>query len=344
MSAQGGKPTIKEVARRAGVALSSVSRVLNEHPDVSDSMRARVHEAIAALGYEPNLLAAGLRRGASRTVGFIVADLRNPLYASIVTAAQQALSRNGYAVVITSSESEAERDEEMARVLRLRQVDALIVSLADETHPGVIEELGRFGGPVVLLDRHVPGLANASTVETDHGTGMKEATRHLMELGHERIALLTGPMQARPSAQRVEAFRDVHRDRGLEFPEDLVRTGSFEPDFGEASTSDLLRQSNPPTALIAGGNQLLTGVLRSLRRLDVKAGKDLALVSCDDVPLSELNTPPVTVIDRDIAELGRASARLALERLSNPEAPPRKVVLPTSLVLRESTVGVPVNR
>lgn len=320
------------------MALSSVSRVLNNHPDVSDSMRARVHESITALGYEPNLLAAGLRRGSSRTVGFIVADLRNPLYSSIVTAAQRELGREGYAVVITSSDSEAERDEEMARVLRLRQVDAMIVSLADETHPGVIEELGRFEGPVVLLDRHVPSLQSASTVETDHVTGMKRATRHLMQLGHERIALITGPLQARPSAQRVKAFREVHRENGVEYPEDLVRTGSFEPGFGEASTSDLLQAPRPPTALIAGGNQLLTGVLRSLRRLGIEPGRDLALISCDDVPLSELQTPPITVIDRDIEELGRAGARLALERLANPDAPPRKMVLPTSLVLRESTI------
>ena len=338
MSAPGGRPTIKEVARRAGVALSSVSRVLNNHPDVSDRMRARVHESIAALGYEPNLLAAGLRRGRSRTVGFIVADLQNPLYASIVTAAQQELGREGYAVVITSSGSKAERDEEMARVLRLRQVDALIVSVADETHSGVIEELGRFDGPVVLLDRHVPGLRNASTVETDHGAGMKRATRHLMQLGHERIALITGPLQARPSAQRVRAFRDVHRENGVEYPEDLVRTGSFEPGFGEASTSDLLQAPRPPTALVAGGNQLLTGVLRSLRRLAIEPGRDMALISCDDVPLSELHTPPITVIDRDIDELGRTGAWLALERLSDPDAAPRKVVLPTSLLLRESTI------
>ena len=337
------RPTIKEVARRAGVALSSVSRVLNDHPDVSDSMRARVLDSIMALGYEPNLLAAGLRRGSSHTVGFIVSDLRNPLYASIVTAAQRELGREGYAVVITTSDSKAGRDEEMARVLRLRQVDALIVSLADETHPGVIKELGRFNGPTVLLDRDVPDLGNASTVETDHGTGMKKAAYHLMELGHERIALITGPLQVRPSAQRVDALREVYREYDLEYPEDLVKTGSFEPGFGGASTFDLLQMPCPPTALIAGGNQLLTGVLRSLRSLDLEAGRDLALVSCDDVPLSELHTPPITVIDRDIEELGRAGARLALERLAQPDAPPRKVVLPTSLLLRESTVRVPSN-
>ena len=314
-----------------------MSRVLNDHPDVSENMRIRVLEAIEELGYEPNLLAAGLRTGSTRTVGFIVADLRNPLYASIVTAAQRELARKGYAVVITTSDSEADRDKEMARVLRLRQVDALIVSLADETHRGVIEELNRFDGPVVLLDRHVPDLGAASSVETDHGDGMRQATEHLVEHGHERIALVTGPPQVRPTAQRVEAFRAVHRTYGLTSPQRFIRSGSFQPNFGEVATRDLLSMPCPPTALIAGGNLLLTGVLRAFRRLGLQPGQDLSLISCDDVPLSELHTPSITVINRDISELGRSGARLALEHLSDPDTPPRKIVLPTSLVLREST-------
>ena len=199
MTPPGGRPTIKEVARRAGVALSSVSRVLNDHPDVSESMRARVLKAISELGYEPNLLAASLRRGSSRTIGFIVPDLRNPLFGSIVTAAQDELSRRDYAAVITTSSSDPDRDAEMARLLRRRQVDALIVSLADQTRQDLIEELRRFRGPIVLLDREVDGLDGASIVETEHGSGMGQATRHLLSLGHERMALLTGPLQVRPS-------------------------------------------------------------------------------------------------------------------------------------------------
>ena len=316
MTPAGARPTIREVARRAGVALSSVSRVLNDHPEVSDSMRGRVLEAIAELGYEPNLVASGLRRGSSRTVGFIVSDLRNPLFASIFTAAQGELSRRGYAAVITTSNSDADRDAEMARVLR------------------------RFEGPIVLLDREVKGLRNASIVATDHGSGMKQATRHLLSLGHQRIALLTGPMQVRPSIQRVVAFREVYEEHDLAYPEDLVLPLGFAPRFGELLTVELLRSPSPPTALIAGGNQILTGVLRTFQRRGIKPGQDIALVSCDDVPLTELHTPPITVIDRNVTDIGKAAARLALERLAKPDTSPRRVVLPTSLVLRDSTFRV----
>ena len=336
MTAPTGRPTIKEVARHAGVALSSVSRVLNDHPDVSDGMRARVLEAITELGYEPNLLAASLRRGSSRTVGFIVPDLRNQLFGSIVTSAQSELSRRGYAAVITTSISEAGRDAEMARLLRHRQVDALIVSLADETQEDVIDELSSFRGPIVLVDREVDGLEDASIVETDHGSGMEQATRHLLSLGHERVALLTGPLEIRPSVQRVKAFRQAYETCDLPYPDDLVLPIGFEPELGESSTARLMALPSPPTALIVGGNQLLTGVLRSLRHLGLSPGHDIALVSCDDVPLSELHNPPITVIDRDVEEIGRSAAHLALERLKD-QAPPRRVVLPTTLLLREST-------
>lgn len=323
------------------MALSSVSRVLNEHPDVSVSMRARVHQAIAELGYEPNLLAAGLRRGSSRTIGFIVPDLRNPLFGAIVTAAQGELARKGYAAVVTTSSSDADRDAEMARVLRSRQVDALIVSLADETHPKVIDELGRFEGPLVLLDREARSLPNASVVATDHRSGMEEATRHLLDLGHRRIALVTGGLHVRPSVQRVEAFRRVYGEHGLRYPEDLVLPLGFAPRFGELLTVELLRSPSPPTALIAGGNQILTGVLRTFRRRGIRPGQDIALVSCDDIPLSELHNPPITVIDRDVAQIGKVAARLVLERLRKPATPPRKVSLPTTLLLRESTFRMP---
>ena len=337
MTPSGSRPTIKEVAQRAGVALSSVSRVLNDHPDVSEKMRSRVLEAIAELGYEPNLLAAGLRTGSSRTIGFIVPDLRNPLFGSIVTAAQDVLSRLAYAAVITTSSSDADRDAEMARLLRHRQVDALIVSLADQTREDVIEELRRFGGPIVLLDRELDGLPNASIVETDHGGGMGRATRHLLSLGHERVALLTGSLHVKPSAQRVQAFREAYRESGLSCPEDLVRPIGFAPEYGEQSTIEVLGMPSPPTALIVGGNQLLTGVLRSLQSLGISPGVDIAVISCDDVPLSQFHNPPITVIDRDVTQIGSSAARLALERLEDPEQPPRRIVLPTTLVLRDST-------
>ena len=192
---------MREVAERAGVALSSVSRVLNDHPDVSDDMRARVLKSIAELGYEPNLLASSLRRGTSHTVGFIVADIANPIFAEIVGGAQSILDEAGYATLLTNSEGNADRDEEMLRVLRRRQVDGLIVSIADETRAGTLVELNRFEGPYVLLDRSIRKLPSASSVLADHESGMREAAEHLLEL-KPQADLIVDRFQERSSNTR----------------------------------------------------------------------------------------------------------------------------------------------
>ena len=329
-------PTMKEVAERAGVALSSVSRVLNDHPDVSDDMRSRVLSSITDLGYEPNLLASSLRRGASYTIGLIVTDIANPLFAEIVGGAERTLDEAGYAAVLTHSEGSSDRDEEMLRLLRWRQVDGLIVSIADETRAGTIQELNRFEGPCVLLDRNISRLS-ASAVVADHAAGMREAADHLLDLKHRRIALLTGSRKLRPSRERLRAFRTAYKKRRLKPPEDLIRLGSFSPDFGEQVTAELLDSARPPTAIIAGGNRILVGVLRTLQRNRVKVGKDLALISCYDIPLSELYAPPITVVARDNRLQGQIAAELMLERLQGKDPGPRRVVIPTELVLREST-------
>lgn len=329
-------PTMKEVAEGAGVALSSVSRVLNDHPDVSDEMRQRVLDSIAKLGYEPNLLASSLRRGASYTIGLIVTDIANPLFATIVGGAERTLDEAGYAAVLTHSEGSPDRDEEMLRLLRWRQVDGLIVSIADETRPGTLEELQAFDGPIVLLDRSVKNLS-ASAVVADHLSGMRDATNHLLDLNHRRIALLTGSRKLRPSRERLRAFREAYKKRRLKPPEDLMRLGSYSLEFGEQVTEELLDSDRPPTAIIAGGNQILGGVLRALQRERVKVGKDLAVISCDDTLLSELYSPPITVVARDNRLQGKIAAELMLERLQGKDPGPRKVVIPTELVLRKST-------
>ena len=338
--AQRGESTMKEVAERAGVALSSVSRVLNNHPDVSEDMRARVLDSIAALGYEPNLVASSLRRGASYTIGLIVTDIANPLFAEIVSGVERTLDAAGYAALLANSEGSAERDEEMLRLLRWRQVDGLIVSISDESRAETLAELERFEGPIVLLDRSVRGLKTASTVAADHASGMRQATRHLLELKHRRIALLTGSRKLRPARERLRAFRDAYKKRRLKAPEDLIRLGSFSPAFGEQVTAELLDGERPPTAIIAGGNRILVGVLRTLQREGLTVGTDVSLISCDDTPLSELYSPPITVVARDNHMQGRIAAELMLEQLQDPEEGPRQVTIPTELRVRGSTVAL----
>ncbi len=330
---------MKEVAAHAGVALSSVSRVLNNHPDVSEAMRRQVHDAIEAVGYEPNLLASSLRRGSTRTVGFIASDISNPLFAEIALGAERRLDEAGYSMVLTNSEGNSERDEAMIRLLRRRRIDGLILSVADEGWPGTAAELSKLSEPVVLIDREVRGIHTASAVFSDHADGMQAATNHLLDLGHSRIALISGAPSLRPVRERLQGFQAAFEGRGLPVPEELLRFGSFSARFGQEATAELLALAEPPSAIVAGGNLLLTGVLRALRDAGRSVGQDLSLVSCDDVPLTELHSPPITVIDRDAVQMGEAAAGLLLDLLAGGDRP-RVTSVPTTLIIRDSTQPV----
>lgn len=333
-----GLATMKQVAERAGVAVSSVSRVLNNHPDVSDEMRIRVQRAVNDLGYERDLLASSLRKGSTQTVGFVVRDVSNPLFMGILKGVERHLREHHYLVLLAHSEGSIEREVEYSRLLRRRRVDGLIFSMTDETSAETNAELSKLDVPVVLLDRSTEGLPQASAVVSDHRTGVRRATEHLLNLGHRRIALITSVLSLLPARERVHGFEDGFERRDLSTPKDLLRCGSFSADFGMRSTEELLGGPDPPTAIIAGGNLVFTGVVGALHRRGLRVGDDISLVTCDDTPLAQFHTPPITVVARDATEMGTVAGRLLLARLKDSEEEPRTETLPTELILRESTI------
>jgi LacI family transcriptional regulator len=329
------RSSIREVADRAGVAISSVSRVLSNHPDVSEQMRVRVLSAVRDLGYQPDLLAQGLRSRITHSIGFVVGDISNPLLAEIVKGAESTLRDAGYSMLLTNSEGDAQMDAEHVGLLERRRVDGLLLSLAAEDHHDTLAALARLQIPVVVVDRDLPASVRASAVLSDHRQGMRAAVEHLLDLGHRRIGLIAGA-SVRPSRERQAALAETYAGRGLA-PTYLVREGSFDSRHAGRATQLMLNEPDPPTALIVGGNQLLSGALGEIARRRLQLGRDISLVSCDVVPLSEQFQPPIAVIRRDTDEIGRVAARLLLDRLGRASpAGVRQVVLPTEFVPRAS--------
>ena len=222
----------------------------------------------------------------------------------------------------------------MIRLLRWRRIDGLILSVADEERAGTVAELAKLSEPVVLVDRQMRGATAVSAVLSDHANGMRAAIDHLLELGHHRVALISGRPGLRPVRERVHGFKAAFRARGLDFPEDLLKVDSFSTAFGEQATHELLAADDPPTAIVAGGNLLLIGVLRALKTAGRSVGSDISLVSCDDVPLTELHSPPITVIDRDAVQMGEEAAELLLKLLGGGDGP-LITEIPTTLILRD---------
>jgi LacI family transcriptional regulator len=329
------RPTIKEVARLAGVAPASVSRTLNDHPDVSPDMRARVTHAAEQLGYEPDFIAKSLRHGVTRSVGYVVRDISIPLFAGVMKGAEEKFESAGYSILLMNSLRDPERDARHIRFLRKRQVDGLLLCLQSETHPQTLAALRDVGAPLVLIDRELENIP-ASVLRSDHFHGVNAAASALLALGHRRIAMLAGPLDAWASRERIRGFLASHDAAGLRADPKLLPIGGFDQESAKARMSALLDLPAPPTAVIAGGHQLGEGVLIVLNSLNLQPGSDISLVICDDNDLLPLMNPPISVVSRDAMAMGRLAAELLVERLRDPAKPPRLEVLPTQYVERGS--------
>ncbi|WP_042877190.1 LacI family DNA-binding transcriptional regulator [Cupriavidus necator] len=324
---------IKEVAKRAGVGIASVSRVLSGQPGSSPQLIERVMQAARELGYMPNLMAQNLRRRTSKSIGFVGSDITNPLLASIVGGAESVLSAAGYSVLLTNSGGQPEVDAQRIEVLLQRQVDGLIVLPALEDNAATLAALASTTAPVVIIDRAMAGSLDVHYVLSDHYLGMGEATRHLLKLGHRRLGLAVG-QDVRPSRERLRAVEDTFREKGL-VADLMVDSGSLSPEHGERAMERFLTAARPPTAVILGGNQLLEGALHAVRKRGLRLGEQISLVCCDDVALSRMYDPPIATVLRDTALLGQRAAEVLLEQIKDPH-PTTPVLLPTSFVQRPS--------
>ena len=319
---------------RAGVGIGSVSRVFSGEGGVSETMRKRVIKAADGLNYAPNMLAQSLRKRSTRSVGFVVSDIANPLVSSIVRGAELVFSAAGYSILLTNSGDQPSIDVERIGLLQQRQVDGLILLPSSEDDPKLIGALNRSTVPVVVIDRALPAEIKARYVLSDHYTGIGAATRKLLKLGHRRLAVIVG-RNLRPSRERVRAISDAYADSKLK-PTFVVDWGSLSVEHSAAAMTELLNASDPPTAFILGGNQLLEGALAVIQSRNLHLGRDLSLVCCDDVPLGRFFETPISTVMRDTDLMGQTAAQLLLESISEPRRPPRTVMLPTWFESRAS--------
>jgi LacI family transcriptional regulator len=326
---RGRRVGIRDVATRAGVGLATASRVLSGRPNVNAEMRRRVLAAAAELGYQPDILAQSLRRGATRSVGFIADDLSNHLIADIATGAEGRLRAEGYSLLVMSSEMDPSVDALNVRVLRARRVDALMMAPVDEEAPELVRELLAFEGPFVDVEGDLPADVPASYVHSDHRAGVATALRDLIGRGHRTIAMVAGPSRYRSARQRRLAVDDVRREVGggieiVALEADLSTSGGMD------ATGPLLDSTGHPSAIVVGAWQLLTGVLEVVRARGIRLGRDLSLVASDPPPLASVFDPPLAAIARDAPGLGVTAAQLLLARLQEPDLPPEHVMLPTT--------------
>jgi LacI family transcriptional regulator len=332
----GRRPNLRDVAQLAGVAVSSASRVLSDHPDVSPAMRRRVLAAVDQLGYEPDFLAQSLRSGATFSVGFVVRDISSPLLAEIAHGAETALRAGGYYMLVLNSEADPALDAEHIRLLERRRVDGVLISLADEGNPATLGALRELSVPSVLIDRDVSEASASSAVLADHAHGMRAVVSHLAGLGHRTIGLVAGPLAVRPGREGAAAFGELCREFDLQ---PLVESGAFSADHGFEGATRMLSAPSAPTAIVAGSNQIFPGVLRALRERGLRIPDQISLATFDDLPLLGLLDPPVDVVRRNPQAFGTVAANLLLRRFQGEG--PESVLIPTVYEQRGSSAPPP---
>lgn len=331
------RPTIHEVALEAGVSTGTVSRVAAGNGSVAEETRARVISAMAKVGYQPNAAARAMRTNVSKTIGMLIPDILSPTFIRVAAGAESVLAPAGYMLLSVSSNRSSAREVAFLQAARQRQMDGLIISISDETAADTIRELNLTEMPMVILDREA--AARADVVSSEHMLVMQSAVEHLISLGHRRIGFVGPTQKIRPGRERVTGYRRAHAAANLPVDERLVRTKTQNSEYGQFETHDLLSGEDPPTALIAGSSDIFYGALRAIRMLDLQIPRDLSVIGVDDVLLADLLGPPITVIARDVVKSGQEAARLILERLRNPDQPPRRIMLGSELVLRRSTAA-----
>lgn len=329
-------PTIKEVAEKASVSPTTVSHVINQTRFVSEDVRARVMAAMDELGYQPNALARSLRRGQTFTIGLILPDSANPFFAEIGHYIESDAFVSNYNVILCNTEGDLEKEKVYVDVLIKKQVDGIIFVAAGD-RPDSLYPLLRRKLPVVLIDRNLPEIQeDIDSVFTNNYEGGYRITRHLLDLGHQRIGCIGGPTYLTPSAERLVGYRDALQEAGIAFDEKLIRRGDFHPESGRVAATQLLMQPAPPTAIFAFNDLMAIGVLRAASELGRRVPHDLAVVGFDDIELARFTAPALTTIAQPKMEMGKKAVELLVERMHNHDLPTRTELLPTKLIIRES--------
>ena len=329
---------LKDIARIAGVSTATVSRVINRSGPVSAKTARKVLRVIEESGYVPDTIAKSLRMGQTKTVGFVVPDISNPFFPEVLNGAEAVCADYGYTIILGNTNEDIACEAKVVRSLRQQRADGLLMILVDESGGTLRQALAGADAdlPIAFIDRHIEGFRYDSVI-IDNEAGTSQATRHLLELGHTKIAIIHGPITTTPGVGRLRGYQTAMKAAGVPVSPEYVLEGDFRTESGYELAKRLMSLPDPPTAIIGGNNLMTMGIFRCLRDMNVPVPDRVSLIGFDDFPLAAYLSPPLTVVDRPMSDMGRLAADLLLSRIEKRETGPvQRVVLPTALKVRGS--------
>lgn len=328
--------TLEEVARLAGVSRSTVSRVVNDQPNVRPETRERVWAAIRESGYQPHAIARSLVTKRTHIIGVVIPEavttlFTDPFFPILLRGATESCNEHGYQLMLSLFSSSADRQELYGRLVHNAYLDGVIVASAALDDP-LIPDLLRDGVPCVCVGR--PADRRVDSVDVDNVGGAQMAVDHLIRLGHRRIGALAGRLDMAAGQDRLEGYRQALASHGIPVEEELIVEGDFTETSGMVGVQQLLPAE--PSALFVASDTMAVGALKALRQAGRQVPRDIALVSFDDIPVASAIEPPLTTVRQPIRRMAALAVETLLDLIEHPGSGLRRIVLPTELVIRES--------
>lgn len=333
--------TLRDIARRAGVHLSTVSRVLSpaDRKMVSDDVADRVKKIAVEMGYQANPFGYGLRTNKSNSIGVVIPDLTNPVFPPIIRGMEHALRESGYTAILADSNESVDKERTIVQHMQARQIEGLVLASAHRADK-IVEEALSQRLPVVLINRSTDDKRVLSVTSDDY-RGAQLAVDHLIDLGHRKIAHLAGPKYLSTGNNRRKGFLEALKRRNFEANKKLVVIcEAFGVEDGEKGFKKLMAQGEKFTAIFAANDAIALGCYKAMKELGLSCPEDVSIIGYNDMPLISLMHPPLSTVRIDLYNMGICAARTLLSIISNTTEPPVPIILEPQLKVRGSTAAI----
>ena len=330
------QPSLVDVARRAKVNISTVSRTINQTGKIGAETQARVLKVMREMGYRPNRVARRLRARDATThlLGLIIPNIQNPFFADLARGVEDVAYKHNYAVLLCNYDEDEAKERFYLDVMQAESVDGIILPPIHESDEAVMQVV-QAGTPVVCVDRSLSNSA-LDKVEVDNRRGAFIAVEHIISHGHRRIGLIAGPADSSTGRERLQGCKDALVAAGLPVKAELTKFGDYKEGSGRQLAQELLSLAEPPSALFVSNGLMMIGALEAIAALGLKIPKQIALVGYDELPLAAVFNPPLTLVKQPAYEVGKSAAELLLNRIEDPKRPPTSLKLQPELIVRKS--------
>ncbi|PRO64855.1 LacI family DNA-binding transcriptional regulator [Alkalicoccus urumqiensis] len=341
--------TIKDVAKEADVAPSTVSRVISDSPRISERTKEKVREAMARLGYHPNFNARSLANQSTKTIGVIMPNsanktFQNPFFPEVIRGISTKAHQLEYGLYLSTGQSDDEIYEEVQHMVQGKRVDGIIL-LYSKVDDRVMKYLHEQDFPFTVIGRpYDDSLSNVTFVNNDNLKAAKTVTEYLLLLGHKRIAFIGGNLEHVVTIDHMEGYHQALKNAGIDPCDDYIVFHDELQEGGQEAVIDLMSLAERPSALIVADDIMTFGVMRMLSEMEVHVPDDISIISFNNVMISELSAPPMTTVDINIYSLGYEAANLLIDKILHPDVPAKKVLIPHKMIKRQTCRRVAAER